>query len=241
MNVLAFGAHGDDLEAFCAGTLARYAAEGAQVTMCVVTDGRGRPAGDPDAIARIRKAEAEASARVIGASLLWLGIPDGDLTATYEARHAFIEAIRSTNADVIITHSPDDYHPDHNVTSLLTRDASQIARTSNYPTSFAPLRKIVPVAFMETESGINFNPHEYVDVTAFWPQKLEMLLEHFSQHMPGAAYDASFVLPPADEIAIVRAARVMSEFRGLACGVKYAEGFRWWQQANRMVPRRVLP
>ena len=80
MNVLAFGAHGDDLEAFCGGTLALYARSGHKVVMCVVTDGRGRPQGDPLEIAALRKKEAEASANVIGAELDWLGVPDGELT-----------------------------------------------------------------------------------------------------------------------------------------------------------------
>ena len=66
MNVLAIGAHPDDLEAFCGGTLARYAQNGDNVIMCVVTDGRGRPSGNPEQIVQIRKREAQASADIIG-------------------------------------------------------------------------------------------------------------------------------------------------------------------------------
>ncbi|MEP7294165.1 MAG: PIG-L family deacetylase, partial [Chloroflexota bacterium] len=101
VNVLAFGAHGDDLEMFCGGTLARRAERGDRVFMCVVTDGRGRPKGDPDQIAAIRKKEAQASADVIGAELVWLGIPDGDLKVDDATRHLFIETIRRTEPDVI--------------------------------------------------------------------------------------------------------------------------------------------
>jgi len=67
MNILAFGAHGDDLEEFCGGTLALYARSGHHVVMCVVTDGRGRPQGDPAQITALRRDEAQASADVIGA------------------------------------------------------------------------------------------------------------------------------------------------------------------------------
>src|SRR5689334_18394655 len=122
MNVLAIGAHGDDLEAFCGGTLALYARAGHHVVMCVVTDGRGRPMGDPEEIARIRKGEAQASADFIGAELAWLAIPDGELTVDEATRFKFVEVIRRSNADVIITHPPDDYHPDHNATSQLVMD-----------------------------------------------------------------------------------------------------------------------
>ncbi len=96
-NVLAIGAHGDDLELFCGGTLARCAERGDKVFMCVVTDGRGRPKGDPDQIAAIRQTEAQASADVIGAELIWLGFPDGGLMFDDATRHLFIEVIRQAS------------------------------------------------------------------------------------------------------------------------------------------------
>ena len=185
VNVLAIGAHGDDLELFCGGTLARCAERGDKVFMCVVTDGRGRPQGDPELIAAIRKGEAEASAEVIGAELIWLGIPDGGLMFNEESRHQFIEMIRGTKPGVIITHPAEDYHPDHKTTSRLVMDAVQIARTANYPSQYPPHREVVPVAFMDAERGIGFDPEEYVDVTPVWDKKLAMLDAHLSQHMPG--------------------------------------------------------
>jgi LmbE family N-acetylglucosaminyl deacetylase len=241
MNVLAIGAHGDDLEAFCGGTLALYRQAGHRVVMCVVTDGRGRPKGDPDQIAAIRKTEAQAAADLIGAELAWLAVPDGDLGVDEPTRHKLIELIRSVAPDVIITHPPNDYHPDHIATSHLVMDAAQISRTSNYRSNLPPIRKPVPVAFMDTESGIGFEPEDYVDISTVWDIKVKMLLTHRSQHMPGPAYDPDFVLPPTDQNAIVRAARVMSAFRGLACYATYGEAFRWWRAANRIVARRLLP
>jgi len=242
MNVLAIGAHGDDNEAFCAGTLAKHSKRGDKVFMCVVTDGSGRPKGDPAEIARLRKIEAKAAADLIGAEMIWLEIPDGFLTLNDETRHKFIETIRATNADYIITHPPDDYHPDHTVTSQLVMQAAQVARTSNYPSQYAPIRKFVPVAFMAAEFGLNFVPQDYVDITDVWDIKVQMLLKHVSQHMPGPTYDPNFVLPTnSEDVGIVRAARVMSEFYGLGCGVRFAEPFRWWNAANRVVPRRMLP
>ncbi len=241
MNVLAFGAHGDDLEEFCGGTLALYARNGHHVVMCVVTDGRGKPHGDPAQIAAIRRSEAQASADLISAELAWLAVPDGELHVDEATRHQFVETIRATAPDLIITHPPNDYHPDHNATSRLTMDASQVARTSNYRSALAPIRKPVPVAFMDTELGIDFVPEEYVDISSVWDVKQSMLLQHRSQHMPGPSYDPDFVLPPAEQISILRASRILSEFRGLACSMAYGEGFRWWRAANRIVARRLLP
>ncbi len=240
VNVLAFGAHGDDLEMFCGGTLARCAARGDRVFMCVVTDGRGRPKGDPDQIAAIRKAEAQASADVIGAELIWLGVPDGDLKTDDATRHLFIETIRRTSPDIIITHPADDYHPDHRNTNYLTLDASQVARTANYPSQYPPHRGQVPVAFMDSERGINFIPEEYVDVSDVWATKLKMLDCHVSQLMP-EGYDPNFQLPDPKDNLFHHYVSVLSGFRGLACSIAYAEGFRYWQAANRILPARILP
>lgn len=241
MNVLAIGAHGDDLEAFVGGTLALYAQTGHKVFMCVVTDGRGRPSGNPDEIAAIRQREAQESANVIGAELVWMAIPDGGLMVDEEARFKFVEVIRTTTPDVIITHPPHDYHPDHTATSKLTIEAAQVSRTSNYRSKLPPVRKTVPVAFMDSERGIDFVPEDYVDISSVWELKLRMLAAHRSQHMPGPKYDPDYVMPPVEQLPIVYGARIMSQFRGLACDAAYAEGFRWWRAANRIVPRRVLP
>lgn len=240
MNILAIGAHGDDLELFCAGTLARYAERGDKVFMCVVTDGRGRPKGDEQQIIAIRKAESAASAAVIGAEAISMGIPDGGVWFDEATRHKFIEVIRECKPDLIITHPADDYHPDHKTTSRLVMDAAQIARTANYPSKFAPHRAIVPVAFMEAELGIGFLPEEYVDISSVWEKKLAMLDCHRSQMMP-AGYDPDFVMPaPADNL-FHHYAEALGRFRGLAVTTRYAEGFRFWQAANRMVTHRVLP
>lgn len=240
MNILAIGAHGDDLEMFCGGTLAKAAARGDTVFMAVVTDGRGRPKGDPEQIAAIRRAESERSAALIGARLVWMAQADGGLWFDEPTRHIFTETIRECQPDLIITHPPDDYHPDHKTTSRLVMDAAQIARTANYLSRFAPHRAIVPIAFMEAERGIGFIPEDYVDTSSVWETKLAMLDCHQSQLMP-AAYDPAFTPPPPAENVFHHYAAALGRFRGLAVNCAYAEGFRFWQAANRLVTHRVLP
>jgi len=242
MNILAIGAHGDDLELFCGGTLARCAARGDTVFMCVVTDGRGRPKGTLEDVIAIRKREAVASAAVIGAESVWMGIPDGGVWFDEPTRHQFIEVIRRTQPDLIITHPAEDYHPDHKATSRLVMDAAQVARTMNYASQYPPHRATVPVAFMEAERGIGFIPEEYVDISRVWAQKLAMLDCHRSQLMPiEGEYDLDFVLPPSEANMFHQYARALGNFRGLAVDAHHAEGFRFWQAANRMVTVRLLP
>ncbi len=241
MNVLAIGAHPDDLDICCGGTLALCAQRGDNVTMCIVTDGRAHPGGDPDAVAARRRAEAEASARVIGAKLRWLGIPDGTLVDDIPTRHKFIQLMMDVSPDLIITHQPDDYHSDHSYTSRLVTATVQMAWAPPPALQGEPLRKRVPVAFMTTANGISFVPEEYVDVTDVWDEKIKMVMNHRSQYLPGPDYDAHELQEPMDQYGFYRLARVMDEFHGLACWARYAEPFRWWHAADRFVPYRLLP
>jgi N-acetylglucosamine malate deacetylase 1 len=241
MNVLAIGAHPDDLDVGCGGSLVRLAQAGEQVTMCVVTDGRAHPVGEPERVAALRRAEAQASADLIGARLRWLGFPDGGLMDDLPTRHAFIQLMMDVSPDLIITHPPDDYHSDHVITSRLVTATVQMAWAPPPHLKGEPLRKRVPVAFMTTSNGINFIPEDYVDVTAVWDTKIAMVLKHRSQYLPGPDYEGASVQAPLDQYGLYRLTRVMSEFYGLACWAQYAEAFRWWKAADRFVPYRLLP
>lgn len=239
-NILAIGAHGDDLEVQVGGTLAKYAQRGDNVFMCVVTDGRGRPRGNPDDIADIRKRESQESAAVIGAELVWMGIPDGGLRVNDDYLHQFVEVIRMAKPDVILTHPPMDYHPDHRYTHQMVLDAAQLARTRNYPSTYEPHRADVPIGFYEDPRGLRFLPEEYVDISDTFEKKAEMLSKHRSQMMPDT-YDPNFEMPPHDQNPMMRMIEIQSSFRGMQCGVRYGEAFIWWKSLNRVLPYRVLP
>ena len=77
MNILGIGCHPDDLEVFCGGTLAKYSQRGDKVFMAIATDGRiGSETLPPKKIVSVRKKEAQESAKVIGAELIWHGFED---------------------------------------------------------------------------------------------------------------------------------------------------------------------
>jgi len=83
MKILAIGAHPDDLEILCAGTLFRLQARGAQISLCVLTDGSaGHREIPPARLRKIRRQEAGKAARFLGAELYWLGIQDEMLLMT---------------------------------------------------------------------------------------------------------------------------------------------------------------
>ncbi len=241
MNILGIGAHPDDLDVCCGGTLARFSEAGEKVTMCVVTDGRAHPVGDPAGVSALRRSEAQASADLIGAELRWLGIPDGGLVDDIPTRHKFIQLMLDVSPDLIITHAPDDYHSDHNYTSRLVTATIQMAWAPPPELAGEPVRKRVPVAFMTTANGIHFSPQDYVDVTDVWDTKIKMVMNHHSQYLPGPDHDASMIQEPLDQYYLYRLTRVMGEFYGLALWTRYAEAFCWWQAADRFVPRRLLP
>ncbi len=141
MRILAVGAHPDDLEILCAGTLAKYARGGHHVSMAVATNGEVGSATLPrEEIAEIRHQEAAAAARVIGADFYWMNYPDEFLFSTEQTRLAFLDLVRQVRPDVVITHAPTDYHPDHRITGSILWDIRVMTTVPNIKTSYPPAK-----------------------------------------------------------------------------------------------------
>ena len=139
LNVLAFGAHPDDLEFQIGGTLAKYAALGAHVTMAVVTNGDvGSSTLSMEEIAEVRYHEAKAAAGVIGAELIWIGYHDEFFFHNEESRRRLIDVMRQARADVVFCHWTDDYHPDHSLSGQAVRDARIMTAVPNIVTPQSP-------------------------------------------------------------------------------------------------------
>ncbi len=234
MRILAVGAHPDDLEILCAGTLARYARDGHEVMMAHVTRGdKGSYHEQPAEMARARAAEARAAGAVIGAVVIALNLGDGELfTEDRETRDIFVDLIRAARPDVILTHAPDDYMADHNAVSKLVFDASFIATLPHYPSRSRYHEQVTPLYYMDTLAGVGFLPTEYVDISDVIEQKRAMLRSHASQLV---------WLREHDGIDVVEFMETMGRFRGLQCGVHFAEGFTQAQAWLRQRPVRLLP
>jgi len=233
MRVLAVGAHPDDLEILCAGTLARFKKDGAEIFMAHLCDGnKGHFEIPAEELARIRAQEAKNSAEILGAECLGPVAPDLELYRNKPTMDKVIDIVRKTKPDIIITHSPDDYMCDHTVTSQLVVDASFMASLPNYKTKENNYVPVCPVYFMDTVNGMNFQPTEYVDITEFIKTKEKMLLSHISQ---------AKWLKEHDNLDYVELMRKQSSFRGLQCGVEFAEGFKLHYVSGRIKPERLLP
>lgn len=233
-TVLVISCHPDDMEIACAGTLLKCKERGDRVVICHLSSGNlGHVIIPPDELTVMRAKEAERSAEMGGFEIIHSRFDD---LAIYdnnkEARDKVVDVIKSVKPDFIITHDPNDYMPDHTAVSRLVFDASFTATLPNYHTEVAGAAKLVPIYYMDTLAGVNFNPTEYVDVTDHIDKKLQMLECHESQIVWMRDHDG---------IDFPDMVRTCCRYRGYQCGAEYAEGFRQCQVYLKGTTKRLLP
>ncbi len=232
MNVLAVGAHPDDIEISCSGTLAKCVKRGDKVTVCHVANGNmGHEIISPEELREIRIGEAKKAGSLAGIEVVTLDV--GDLLpngCSIEQRDKLIALIKKVQPDFIITHSPTDYMPDHLAVQKLVFDASFGASVPHYGAEGKAA--VVPIFYMDNLAGMNFLPTEYVDITDEIDLKIEMLECHESQLKWMRDHDG---IDFADFV------RTCSKFRGLQCGVTYAEAFTQELVWPKVVIKRLLP
>ena len=226
--ILAIHAHPDDIELLAAGTLALLASAGHQITLATVTAGDcGSADSDREEIARVRRLEASKSAALIGAPYLCAELPDLAVFSDDPSRRRITELIRQARPELVLTASPADYHPDHEATSLLVRDACFAATATNYHTGDAqPLRAIPHLFFMDPVGGRDREgrpivPEFGVDVGATFETKCAMLEAHESQK--------AWMLKQHGISDFLASMVAWSQRRGADYGVQVAEGFRQYR------------
>lgn len=234
MRVLAIGCHPDDIEIACAGTLAKCIKRGDEVVVAHLSTGNlGHVVIPPDELTRIRAEEARRAGALAGIEVLDGVFDDLDIYAdNAESRNKVVEIIQYAQPDFIITHNPEDYMPDHTAVSKLVFDAAFTATLPNWPSKTGKHAKLVPIYYMDTLAGVNFNPTEYVDITDEIDLKIKMLECHESQIVWMRDHDG---------IDFPDMVRTCSRYRGYQCGAAYAEGFRSCQAYLRGTTKRLLP
>ena len=227
MRILSIHAHPDDAEILAGGTLALL---GAHHEITVVTMTAGDCGSDdlgPDEISAIRRAEAAAAAAVIDADYLCAEFRDMAIFNDDPSRRRVTEILRQLRPQAVLTSSPIDYHPDHEATSILVRDACFAASCPNYITDSEspadPLAAIPHLYFMDAVEGKDRDgkeqrPDFYVNIETAFATKRKMLACHSSQR------DWLRRQHNIDEY--LETMEVWTRAIGRRCGVLYAEGFR---------------
>ena len=182
-EVLALGAHPDDVELGCGGTVARLAAAGLLVGVVDLTAGERSTRGTPGQ----RAGEAAAAARALGAA--WracLRLPDGGLRGDEAAQvAAVVAALRAAAPRAVLLPHADDPHPDHAAAAALARRAAFLAGVARaHPETGPPHRPSLLLAYPGPRQLLR--PELVVDVTAAYEAKRAALAAHASQLAPGA-------------------------------------------------------
>lgn len=184
MRVLVIGAHPDDCEFGCGGTAIKWAQQGHHVCLMSMTNGQSghHEMGVSQLVAR-RTAEAAAAAAVAGVESRVLSLADGYLMPSLENRLLLIRELRAFRPDVVLTHRPNDYHPDHRYTSALVQDASFCLVVPHIAPETAALRRMPTILYLADRfrKPLPFSPDVAVDVDDAFATKVRMLHEHVSQ------------------------------------------------------------
>lgn len=233
MNVLFVGAHPDDIETFAGGTAIQFAGQGDKLFFCVATNGNcGSSTLPPKEIAAVRHREAQASADMLGARLIWLDFDDEFLFDSRDSRVKFINALRIAEADVVICHWTSDYNPDHSASGRIIDEVVSMMAIPNIKTEAPPCNKIPHVYHMDTIAGVNFEPELYVDITGVFERKVELVRCHKSQN----SWMKDFFGYELEEFL-----ELPARYRGLQCRCAMAEAFRPSYRWARQFTRHYLP
>jgi LmbE family N-acetylglucosaminyl deacetylase len=202
-RLLILGAHPDDAEFHAGGLATAYRRLGRVVKMVSVTNGAAghHQMFGPELAAR-RKAEAAAAGNVIGAEYVTWDFPDGSLTPSLEVRERIIREIRTFRPDLVLTHRPCDYHPDHRAVGIAVQDASYLVTVPPVAPDTPALRRDPVVAYLP-DVFTRPNPMRADVVIDFTPDLdtvVAMLACHRSQVFEWLPYNHGFDgALPADE------------------------------------------
>lgn len=195
MRILAIGAHPDDIEAGCGGTLIKYARGGHRVFLMVMTE------GEQGANRGVRKREQEKAAKFLRSEkVYWGGYADTEVPLDRKLIKKIELVVKEVQPHFIFVHHPDDTHQDHRHLAMSTITATRYTKN---------------VLFYEGPTSQNFSPTVYVDIDNVVDDKLEALQAHISQVKK----------TNIEGLAITDIIRSAAHFRGIQGRVKNAEAF----------------
>ena len=218
VDVLAVGAHPDDVELGCGGLLHKLTQAGKRVAILDLTRGEMSTRGTPEE----RAVEAERAAAVLGvAERANAGLPDGGLANTPEQRLAVIGLIRQFRPKLLLTLMTPDRHPDHAAAHALVTDANYLAGLAQIDTGRFPHRT-PHLLFFNPYTDYAVSPAFVADISANFEAKLASLRAHATQfHNPGSGEPETFISSKTFWEGI----EVRARYWGARIGVIYGEPF----------------
>jgi len=265
LRIIAFGAHPDDCEWAEGGVGAKWAALGHHVKFVSCTNGdigHWGMAGGP--LAKRRAAEIKKCGEILGTEALALDIHDGELMVTMENRRTICRLIREWKADLVISHRPNDYHPDHRYVGVLVMDAAYMVTVPFFCPDTPHLTKNPVFLFSEDEfrRPNPFTPDIAVSVDDVIEKKLAAMEALESQFYEGGCNGGPHLVPdPKDPAAVAaRKKQVRGEFEEYFSGpttrhrgalgkyygaeaagkVRFAEAFEICEYGRRPTPEEIL-
>jgi N-acetylglucosamine malate deacetylase 1 len=207
LTILAIGAHADpfDMPYQCGATLAKMVKAGHKVIAVSSCDENREEAGKV--------------AKVLGVEARFMDLVEGSIRNDTKTVHKLVELIRSVKPDIVITHQPSDYNPDHRELSGAVLGACLLARVGEVMTEHVPYR--VPcLYYSETTGGLNSDGSVYIDVEDTFDIKIKALKEHKSlsekagkEHLDSIEH-------------LIEREEATARFRGLQAVIDHAEIFR---------------
>lgn len=238
LDALAIGAHPDDVEFSCAGTLLKLVSLGYRVGILDMTRGELGTRGT----AEIRTREAEAAARALGLAVRDnLELPDGHIWLNEESRVAMVRKLRQYRPRVIFTHFWEDPHPDHVHTCQIVREAAHVAGLAKYDAETrhgeARQERFRPHAVAHFMFPRTVSPSFVVDISEFADQKQAAINCYPSQlHQPGSKEPETKI----SSAAFLRMLQARQHFYGSLISVEHGEAFVIRETINVRDPIELL-
>jgi bacillithiol biosynthesis deacetylase BshB1 len=216
VDVMAFGAHPDDIELGCGGTLIKLVDAGYAIVMVDMVRGELGTRGTLET----RRTEAERAAAIIGAVAREnLALEDGNIHASAEAKRKVVEMVRTYRPRMVLVPHYQDRHPDHYHTCEVVYEGTFLAGLTRYETGQPSYR---PARLAYYMGWYDFEPTFIVDITSQYERKMEAILAYSTQFKPDdRSYDQTVLTSPEYHWML---AHRMGHY-GSLIGVRYGEGF----------------
>jgi LmbE family N-acetylglucosaminyl deacetylase len=269
LRIICFGAHPDDCEEAAGGTAAKWAESGHHVKLVSCTNGdigHWAQAGGP--LALRRTAEVQQCAKILGTTSEVLDIHDGELMVTMDNRRTICRLIREWKADVVMSHRPNDYHPDHRYVGVLVMDAAYMVTVPFFCPETPHLTKN-PVFMFYQDTFLRPNPFTadvVIPIDDVVEKKFATVEALESQIYEGGCDGSAALVPDAKDAAAVAARKkavreewskefstAAEKFRAKlkeqmgdqkAAAVRYAEAFEiceYGHQPSKVELQRLFP